>query len=61
VIETRAFIQEAKTSGMSDEEREAVVLLVAADPETGDLVEGTGGCRKLRVAGRGRARAGATA
>ncbi len=31
---------------------------VAADPEAGDLIVGSGGVRKLRVAGRGKGKSG---
>jgi hypothetical protein len=36
----------------SEEERADIVALVAADPECGDLIRGTGGFRKVRVARR---------
>jgi hypothetical protein len=36
----------------SNEEREAIVVMVSSDPECGDLIQGTGGFRKVRV-GRG--------
>ncbi|HYA81167.1 MAG TPA: type II toxin-antitoxin system RelE/ParE family toxin [Methylocystis sp.] len=41
---------------MSEEERTAIVDLLAASPEVGDLIPGTGGLRKVRVplAGRGK-------
>ena len=32
----------------SEAEREEIVLIIAADPEAGDLMPGTGGYRKLR-------------
>lgn len=31
---------------------------LAADPEQGDLIVGSGGCRKVRVAGRGKGKSG---
>ena len=43
---------------MSKDERDAAVAAVAADPRAGDLMPGTGGCRKLRIAGRGRGKSG---
>lgn len=43
---------------MSEAELAAAVEIVAARPETGDLIQGTGGCRKLRLAGRGKGRSG---
>jgi hypothetical protein len=39
----------------SEAEREEIVLIVAADPEAGDLMPGTGGYRKLRFARPGMA------
>jgi hypothetical protein len=54
VIETRAFLAAAEAAGMTDEERERAVVEIAENPRAGDLVKGTGGCRKVRVAGRGK-------
>lgn len=41
---------------MSEEERTAVVNALAATPDAGVLIKGTGGLRKLRIplAGRGK-------
>lgn len=33
----------------SESEREDIVAMVAADPECGDVIQGTGGFRKVRV------------
>ncbi len=55
VVETPTFIREA--SAVLDEvERAQLISFVAANPEAGDLMPGTGGCRKLRwrAAGRGK-------
>lgn len=43
---------------MSDEEMAAAVDLVATDPESGDVMQGTGGVRKARLAGRGKGKSG---
>ena len=43
---------------MSDAERAAAVDLVSANPVVGDLIIGTGGCRKVRLAGKGRGKSG---
>src|ERR1700694_2911409 len=42
----------------SEEERADIVALVAADPECGDLIRGTGGFRKVRVARKGMGKRG---
>ena len=43
---------------MADEERNAAVDLVATNPEAGDLLQGTGGVRKARLAGKGKGKSG---
>lgn len=54
VIETAAYLAAAKDAGMSADEMAAVVDRIAADPETGDIMPGCGGARKLRVARPGK-------
>jgi len=58
VIETNAYLAAAKDAGMGDEERAAVVDLIAANPEAGDMMSGCGGARKLRVAKPGSGKSG---
>jgi len=43
---------------MTEAERKLAVDTVAADPMAGDLIVGSGGCRKLRIAGRGFGKSG---
>jgi hypothetical protein len=42
----------------NEAEREEIVLTIAADPEAGDLMPGTGGYRKLRFARPGMGKRG---
>lgn len=58
VIETRAFLTAAKDIGMTDDERTAVVTIVATNPEAGEIMPGCGGARKLRVAKTGKGKSG---
>lgn len=58
VIETEAYLRAAKDAGMSAEEMTAAVDLVADNPEAGDVMQGTGGVRKARLAGRGKGKSG---
>ena len=58
VIETQFYLADAKSAGVSDEERVAIVAAIAADPEAGDVIPGTGGARKVRVAGKGKGKSG---
>lgn len=43
---------------MPETERADIVSWLAANPESGDVIEGTGGARKLRFAGRGKGKSG---
>ncbi|MBI3500002.1 MAG: type II toxin-antitoxin system RelE/ParE family toxin [Proteobacteria bacterium] len=58
VIETRSFLRDAQNVGMSESEREAIVAAISRDPKRGDLMQGTGGARKIRFAGRGKGKSG---
>ncbi len=58
VVETKAFIAAAADAGMNEEEREAVVTLVAADPAHGSVPSGWGGARKFRLAKPGTGKSG---
>ena len=43
VIETNAYLAAAKDAGMSAEEQQMVVDLIAANPEVGEIMPGCGG------------------
>jgi len=58
VVETNAYLKAADDAGMDDEERSAVVDLIAADPEAGAIMPGCGGARKLRVRKPGTGKSG---
>lgn len=58
VIETESYLRDAKAAKMSAEEMTSAVDLVSADPEVGDVMQGTGGVRKVRLAGRGKGKSG---
>lgn len=58
VCETHAFRRAAAKSGMSEDDIFALVSHLAENPEAGDVIPGTGGCRKLRWAGRSKGKSG---
>ena len=58
VIETNAYLRAADEARLSEAEREGIVLAVAENPELGEPIPGTGGCRKFRFAGRGKGKRG---
>ncbi len=53
VSELRAFRKAAVAAGMSDEDIEELIDYLASNPNAGDEIAGTGGCRKVRFAIRG--------
>lgn len=58
VIETPSYLADAKAAGLTQTERDAVVEMIAGNPEAGDEIGGTGGARKVRLAGRGKGKSG---
>lgn len=53
IIELPEFIR--KSQGLfADEERQSLINYLATHPQTGDLIQGTGGIRKLRWAMQGK-------
>ena len=58
VAELIGFAEDAAAAGMTERELKALIDRLAADPLVGDLMVGTGGARKIRVAGRGKGRSG---
>lgn len=58
VIETNAYLAAAKDAGMGEDECIAIVDLIAANPQAGDIMPGCGGARKLRYAKPGKGKSG---
>lgn len=58
VVETPTFIAAAKKAGMTDDERSAAVDYIASNPMAGDIIEGGGGVRKVRVPIEGKGKSG---
>ena len=55
---THAFFRAATDAGMSESEIDDLVNYLAEHPKAGEDIPGTGGCRKVRVAGRGKGKSG---
>jgi hypothetical protein len=58
VVETPVYLASARKAGMTDEEMTLALETVSCSPLTGDLIAGTGGCRKVRIGGRNRGKSG---
>lgn len=57
VAETRVFSEDIDAL-MSEAERDAVIVSIAAEPDGGDLISGGGGLRKRRIPLPGRGKRG---
>ena len=58
VVETPSYLSAARSAGIDDELRVEIVRMIAENPMMGDLLEGTGGFRKFRVARPGSGKSG---
>jgi hypothetical protein len=58
VVETEVYLRDARIAGLSDEERRRIVDFIAAYPDAGHEIPGTGGARKVRFAGKGKGKSG---
>ena len=57
VVETRAFLS-AVSRTMTEADREEFVTFIAANPQRGYLIPGTGGIRKIRWGIKGQGKSG---
>ncbi|HWG20802.1 MAG TPA: type II toxin-antitoxin system RelE/ParE family toxin [Terracidiphilus sp.] len=57
VVETPGYLKAAE-SIFTDDERERIVGMIASDPVCGEVIQGTGGFRKVRVARAGMGKRG---
>jgi len=57
VAETLIF-QRYAADVWTQAEREEFIVWIAANPEAGDLIKGSGGCRKVRWTASGRGKSG---
>jgi hypothetical protein len=58
VVETSPYLVAAKRNRLTRDEMSAIVDAVARQPDTGDLIERSGGFRKVRFGRPGRGKSG---
>lgn len=58
VCELQSFQRAATGVGMTETEVRRLIDHLASHPTAGDVMQGTGGCRKLRWVGRGKGKSG---
>jgi hypothetical protein len=58
VIETESYANSVRAAGLTEQERLQISNYISANPTAGDLMQGTGGARKVRFAGRGKGKSG---
>ncbi len=55
VVETKTFV---KQGCLNEKQVEGLILLLADNPEAGDIIPRTGGLRKLRLSSHGKGKSG---
>jgi hypothetical protein len=58
VAELPQFLRDVDAAGVSANEHQAIIDVIAADPRKGDEIRASGGVRKVRFAGRGKGKSG---
>jgi hypothetical protein len=58
VVETESYLRDAKAAGVTDNERLGIADFIAANPDAGNEIRGTGGTREVRFAGKGKGKSG---
>ncbi len=58
VVETPVFIRSATQAGMTETELNEIRTFLADNPGAGDLMPGTGGARKIRLASKIKGKSG---
>ena len=58
VVSTATFLNDARAAGLSEDDQHLIVVAISENPILGDVMPGTGGCRKVRFAGRGKGKRG---
>ena len=58
VVETPQYLRDTGRSGLAEDDRKAIVDLIAATPQQGVEIQGSGGVRKIRIGGRGKGKSG---
>jgi hypothetical protein len=49
---------DAARAGLSEDDQEKIVATISLHPLIGELIRGTGGCRKVRFGGKGKGKRG---
>jgi len=57
IVELPEFIRKARPV-LKEDEKASIINYLAAHPQSGDLVQGTGGIRKLRWSAQGKGKSG---
>lgn len=58
IVETNPYLRAAKIAKVSDDEMAQIVDYIAENPDIGEIMVGSGGCRKVRFARKGKGKSG---
>ena len=54
IVETPEYLVAASWAGMTDDERYDAIMIISESSEAGDIIPGSGGARKVRIAKQGK-------
>jgi hypothetical protein len=57
-VETSSYLNDAKYAGLDDSDRDRVIDFMARNPSSGDVIQGSNGARKVRIARRNSGKSG---
>jgi hypothetical protein len=58
ILRTKTFDRSVRAMGATEEELDALEAAIAADPDSGDVIRGLKGARKIRFAMAGKGKSG---
>jgi hypothetical protein len=58
VVETSLYLSDAKSAGLDESDRDRVIDFIARNPSSGDVIQGSNGARKVRIARRNSGKSG---
>jgi hypothetical protein len=58
VVETSGYLSDAKHAGLDQDDRDRVIDFISRNPSSGDVIQGSNGARKVRIARRNSGKSG---
>jgi hypothetical protein len=58
IVEASTYLSDAKHAGLDQSDRDRVIDFIARNPSSGDVIQGSNGARKVRIARRNSGKSG---